>query len=69
MTGRWVPDPLPEDGPDGRGEAGPPGALETRRETEEVATTGRAPDGSEVRDRSNPLEPEADAEASGRPAE
>ena len=63
MSDRWVPDPLPGDGPDGRGESGPPEALETRRETEHAAETGRFPAGDdEVVDRSNPIEPEAPAE-------
>ena len=60
MTDRWVPRPHPRDGPDGRGEAGPPEAMTTRRETEEAARTGRFPDGDEVRDDSNPIEPETD---------
>jgi hypothetical protein len=47
---------------DGRGESGPPDTLETRRETEEAAETGRFPAGGEVVDRSNPIEPEAPAE-------
>ena len=61
MTDRWVARPLPRDGPDGRGEAGPPETLDTRRETEEAAETGRFPGGAEVKDRSNPIEPEAPA--------
>ncbi len=61
MTSRWEPAPAPGDGADGRGEAGPPEALTTRRETEEAAATGRFPDGDEVRDDSNPIEPEAEA--------
>jgi hypothetical protein len=62
MTDRWVPEPLPCDGADGRGEAGPPETLDTRRETEEAAETGRFPTGDEVSDRSNPIEPEDPAE-------
>jgi hypothetical protein len=61
VTDRWVARPLPADGADGRGEAGPAEALETRRETEEAAETGRFPAGDEVTDRSNPIEPEAPA--------
>lgn len=64
MNDRWIPDPLPGDGPDGRGEAGPADSLTTRRETEEAASTGRFPDGSELRDDSNPIEPADAVEAS-----
>jgi len=63
VTDRWVPDPQPGDGPDGRGEAGPSDSLAARRETEEAALTGRFPDGPAVRDDSNPIEPEAEADA------
>lgn len=59
-SGRWKPAPLPGDGPDGRGEGGDRGSLTTRRETEEAAATGRFPAGDELRDDSNPLEPEGD---------
>lgn len=58
MSARWEPDPLPGDGPDGRGEAGDRDSLTTRRETEEAARSGRFPAGDEVRDDSNPIEPE-----------
>jgi hypothetical protein len=58
MTDRWVPDPAPRDGPAGRGESGAEGELESRRLTEEAAATGRFPDGDDVRDDSNPIEPE-----------
>jgi hypothetical protein len=37
--------------------------LTTRLETEEAAETGRFPDGDEVRDDSNPIEPEAERRA------
>jgi hypothetical protein len=63
MTDRWVPDPLPRDGTDGRGESGPAAALETRQATETAAETGRFPEGDEAVDRSNPIEPEERLEA------
>jgi hypothetical protein len=59
MTDDWDASPLPGDGADGRGESGPADALDSRRETEEAAETGRFPAGDEVVDRSNPIEPEA----------
>ena len=73
MTGRtrgvtdrsWEPVPQPGDGPDGRGEAGEADELETRRETEEAAETGRFHEGDELRDASNPIEPEAPARGFG----
>lgn len=61
MTDRWVPTPQPRDGPDGRGESGDEDDLATRRATEEAALSGRFPDGGEVRDDSNPIEPEGPA--------
>ncbi|HVL52736.1 MAG TPA: hypothetical protein VM344_00580 [Vitreimonas sp.] len=62
MSHRWEPEPLPGDGPDGRGESGPSEVLETRRETEEAAASGRFPhDEAGVRDDSNPIEPEEPA--------
>ena len=62
MTDRWVAEPLPGDGADGRGEAGSAETLDTRRATEEAAETGRFPAGDEVVDRSNPIEREDPAE-------
>ncbi len=68
MTGeRWRPRPQPGDGPDGRGESGPGETLETRRETEEAAASGRFPAGDEVRDDSNPIEPHAELDAVPQP--
>jgi hypothetical protein len=60
VSDRWVPDSAPGDGPAGRGESGPPDELDSRQVTEEAAMTGRFPDGDEVRDDSNPIEPEGD---------
>lgn len=58
MTDRWVPDPLPSDGPDGRGESGRSDELETRRQTEVAASSGLFADEDVFRDDSNPVEPE-----------
>jgi len=55
---RWEPKPEPGDGPDARGEAGSPGEVAARRVTEEAAETGRFPQDGELRDGSNPIEPE-----------
>jgi hypothetical protein len=45
-----------------QGESGPKEALRTRAETDEAAATGRFPDErGELRDDSNPIEPEGDA--------